>query len=56
MRTLIIFWLFYVAIGGIWMAVEMAMWGETFPSARDSIIGAVMAFILTRVFMEQFKK
>jgi hypothetical protein len=56
MRTLIIFWFFYVAIGVIWMAVEMAMWGRTFPNATDSIIGLIMAIILTLVFREQVKK
>jgi hypothetical protein len=54
-KTVIIFWLIYVSIAGVWMAIELALWGRTFPSFTDSVIAAVMAFILTSVVMQYLK-
>ncbi|QIW88733.1 hypothetical protein P59_136 [Bacillus phage P59] len=55
-RTLIIFWFFYLLIGLMWVGVELAMWGRTFPNSRDSYIGLAMALILTFVATRKPKK
>lgn len=43
----IIFWLIYAAITGIWMGLELWYYGRTFPNSFDTVIAAAIAFLLT---------